>query len=208
MSISGIRSNVVSVLSTLVVITCAACGGSKTEAKAPETDPWSDYKGTYATAGAPHEAKAKPEAAPKAEPKAKEAKAEKTEEPAAAPASGSKKASHGMIKGESVSSISLDAFADASKTATKGKVLTTKYVVGPQYEEMDVQFKSGATVQVIRPAANPASDGPAITSPKQRNGGLSKTESGWYDEEADVMVVVTAAKKANAQKTLGTILKK
>ena len=88
----------------------------------------------------------------------------------------------------------------------KSKVVSTKYLVGPKYEEMQVQLK-GATVQVIRPSANPASDGPAISSPKARNSEISKTESGWYDEEADVLVVVTAAKKPAAQKALGTILK-
>jgi len=62
-------------------------------------------------------------------------------------------------------------------------------------------------VQVIRPAANPAPDGPSIASPKARNGGVSKLESGYYDADADVVVVVTAAGKPAAQKVLGTIVK-
>jgi hypothetical protein len=204
-------SNVVTVLSAFVFVGLVACGGSKNEAKGPEANPWADYKGTYATVGTPHEAKAKPEKtdknadkADKAEANAKEAKPEaKADEPAAAP----KKPSKGTIKGESVSSIGLDAFTDASKGALKSKVVSTKYVVGPQYEEMQVQLK-GATVQVIRPAANPAADGPAVASPKERSGGVSKTESSWYDADADVVVVVTSKQKPVSAKALGSILKK
>jgi len=210
----AVRSNVVTVLSALALLASVGCGGPKGEAKTAETNPWADYKGTYATPGTAkaETSRLKAEAAaPKADAKAKEAKADKADDAAAAPApaaSTTKKASHGMIHGESVSSIGVDAFADASKSAIKSKVVSTKFLVGPQYEEMQVQMKGGASVQVIRPAANPASDGPAITSPKARSGSFAKTEAGWYDEEADVLVVVTAAKKASAQKTLGTILTK
>jgi hypothetical protein len=63
-------------------------------------------------------------------------------------------------------------------------------------------------VQVTRPAEHPVNDGPTISSPKAHNGELSKAESGWYDEDADVLVVVTAAKKAGSQKALGTLLKR
>ena len=117
-----------------------------------------------------------------------------------------KKASAATIKGESVSSVGLDTFADASKTATKSKVVSTKYLVGPKYEQLQIQMK-GVAVQVIRPAANPAPDGPAMSSPKARSGEVSKLESGYYDADADVVVVVTAGGKAGAQKVLGTILK-
>ena len=204
-----VRSKLVTLLSFASVpafCVLAACGGAaKHEAKGPEANPWADYKGTYATPATAKEATAeapKAEAKPKKE--AKEAKVEKTEDASAVTA---KKPSRGTIKGESVSSIGLDAMADASKGAIKGKVVSTKFIVGPQYEEVQVQLK-GASVQIIRPAANPASDGPAISSPKARSSEIAKTDSSWYDEEADVLVVVSAGKMAGSQKVLGSILKR
>ncbi|MDB4945053.1 MAG: hypothetical protein JWP97_4587 [Labilithrix sp.] len=35
-------------LAVPVLLSLAGCGGPKKEAAAPETNPWSDYKGTYA----------------------------------------------------------------------------------------------------------------------------------------------------------------
>ena len=65
----GVRSNVVIVLASLCLF---ACGTAKNggEAKGPETNPWADYKGTYATAGTPA---------------TKSARVAKAEEPAPAP---------------------------------------------------------------------------------------------------------------------------
>jgi hypothetical protein len=177
----------------------AACGGAAhKEVKSAESDPWAGYTGKYAEPSSGTKT-AKAETKPKAE-KAPEKAAEKSDEPAAAHKSSA------TIKGESVSSIDLDTFADASKTATKSKVVSTKYLVGPKYEQLQIQMK-GVAVQVIRPAANPAPDGPTISSPKARSGGVSKTESGYYDADADVVVVVTAGGKAGAQKLLGSIVK-
>jgi hypothetical protein len=194
-------STVAALLSSLVLFACG--GAANKEAKGPEVDPWAGYTGKYAEPGsgkasAKADAKAKPEKAEKAE-KA-EKPAEKTDDAAA------KKASAATIHGESVSSVGLDTFADASKTATKSKVVSTKYLVGPKYEQLQIQMK-GVAVQVIRPAANPAPDGPAMSSPKARSGEVSKTESGYYDADADVVVVVTAGGKSGAQKVLGSILK-
>jgi hypothetical protein len=196
---------VLTLAALLSSLTVFACGGAAhKEAKAPEGDPWAGYTGKYAEPASGSTAKAsKPEAKEAAKPKADkgatEAKVEKTEEPVA-------HKSAATIKGESVSSIDLDAIADATKSATKGKVVSTKYLVGPKYEQLQIQMK-GVAVQVIRPAANPAPDGPTISSPKARSGEVSKTESGYYDAEADVVVVVTAGGKAGAQKVLGTIVK-
>ncbi len=189
-----------------IAIASAACGGAAAkEAKGPEADPWAGYTGKYAepASGKPKEAKA--EAKPKADKPAEKSAAAAEAKPED---SGVHKASAATIKGESVSSVGLDTFADASKTATKSKVVSTKYLVGPKYEQLQIQMK-GVAVQVIRPAANPAPDGPAMSSPKARSGEVSKTESGYYDADADVMVVVTATAggKAGAQKVLGTILK-
>jgi hypothetical protein len=68
----GIRSNVVIVLASLCLF---ACGSAKNggEAKGPESNPWADYKGTYATAGTPSTS-------------ARSSKVAKAEEPAPAPA--------------------------------------------------------------------------------------------------------------------------
>jgi hypothetical protein len=205
----NVRTNIalLSLLSSLSLIACAGAKGR--EAEGPETNPWADYKGTYAGTAEPREAKSEPKRdQAKAQAKAKaaeakaEAKADKAEEPTAA-----KKASRGTIRGESVSSIDLDVLADASKAALKSKVVSRKYLVGARYEQIQVQL-SGLSVQVTRPAEHPVNDGPTISSPKARNGELSKAESGWYDEEADVLVVVTAAKKGGSQKALGTLLKR
>jgi hypothetical protein len=68
----GVRSIIV----TLLASSLFACGGaSQTDAKGPESNPWADYKGTYATSAAPHA------------PNAKAAKTEvaKSEVPAEAP---------------------------------------------------------------------------------------------------------------------------
>lgn len=46
-------SKAVAVVFTLALaLTCGACGGTKQAAQAPEANPWSDYKGTFA-AGVP-----------------------------------------------------------------------------------------------------------------------------------------------------------
>ncbi len=197
-------STVITLLASLVVFGCGGAGNK--DAKAPESDPWAGYTGKYAEPGGASAApKAKEAKAEKksAEPKA-EVKVEKTEEASG----GAKKASTATIHGESVSSVGLDSFADSAKTATKSKVVSTKYLVGPKYEQLQIQLK-GATVQVIRPAANPAPDGPAFSSPKARSAEVSKADAGYYDPDADVSVVVTGAgKKAGAEKVLGTILKR
>jgi hypothetical protein len=83
--------SIVPMLASLVMLGTVACGGSSMEAKGPEKDPWSGYKGTYATQAEP---RAKAEA-PKTEvahadaPKAERAEVEEetTEEapPPAAP---------------------------------------------------------------------------------------------------------------------------
>lgn len=188
--------HIAALLSSLTVFACG--GAANKDAKAPEGDPWAGYTGKYAEPASASTKAEKSKPADKAE-KVAEKGVEKTEE------AGPHK-STATIHGESVSSIDLDTFADATKTATKGKVVSTKYLVGPKYEQLQIQMK-GVAVQVIRPAANPAPDGPSIASPKARNGGVSKLESGYYDADADVVVVVTAAGKPAAQKVLGTIVK-
>jgi hypothetical protein len=189
---------VVVLLSSLGVF---ACGGSNEEAKSA-ADPWADFKGTYSTHA---------EQSEKGDATKKEAKAKADSDHDSASAKGdesaAKKASKGTIKGESLSTISVDALTDASKSALKAKFVSNSVVTGAQYELVQVQLK-GATVQITRPAEKPSPNGPAIASPKAKNGELSKNEAAWYDEEADLLVVVNAAgKKAAAQKALGAIVK-
>src|SRR5205085_12634022 len=119
-----------------------------------------------------------------------------------------KKPSRGMINGESVSTINANALANASKTALKGKVISCNALVGSTYEQLNVQLK-GASVQIVRPASNPSSTGPSIASPKSRNDAMSKADAAFYDEEADVVVIVNAGgKKAAAQKVLSSLVSK
>lgn len=94
----AIRSNIVTLVSAFAVSCLVACGGTARsgEAKGPETNPWADYKGTYATSAAPKEAKteaAKSEA-PKEAPVAEEtgAPVDETPAPAAAPTKKAKSA--------------------------------------------------------------------------------------------------------------------
>jgi len=62
-------------------------------------------------------------------------------------------------------------------------------------------------VQIVRAAASPAASGPSVAAPKLRSMQLEKGESAWYDDDADVVIVVSAAKKAQAQKLLGSFVK-
>jgi hypothetical protein len=192
-----ISTNVVALLS---FFTLAACGGAATQ-EAKDANVWSDFSGKYSSPAEPrgNASTSKSEQA-KRDAKAKsEAKEEVAE---AAPA---KKASKATIHGESLSTISDAALADASKGALKTKVVSTKIVNGPQYEHVKVQLK-GATVHIIRPNPGTETGNGSVDAPKARNGSLSKAEAGYYDEDADVLVVVEAGKKANAEKALASIV--
>lgn len=186
---------------TLSSLVLAGCGAApKPQASAPTAYDWSDYKGTFAqaderpTVDDPVAGKtAKPKAG--ADPKADVADAS------------AKKLSKGTILGESVSSVSVDTVAGASTTVLKSKVVTSNVIVGQEYEQLQVVMK-GVAVQIIRPAATPDKAGPNIRSPKARSGGLLKTESGWYDADANVLVLVRAQQKAKSQKALLAILKR
>ncbi len=191
----------------------AACGGAAQNTKDLD-DPsvWSGYKGTYATAGK-EAGRASPAAA---EPKQKDAKAkaeseateeateETTEEtPAAMPS----KKSKATIGGESVSSIAEDTLAALAMKNLKSEMLSSSVMVGAKYERVQVELKN-ATISIIRPASTPNSNGPNVAEPKARQADLGKTETAFYDADADVLVVVNAPKKATAQKALGSIVKK
>lgn len=190
-----------------------ACGGAQKEAKTAEdtSNPWADYKGTYATTANPKPSDTSEPKKDKGEKKAKAEKAdkpaEKATEKAVAGEPEKKPASKGTIKGESVSSIGVDTLADFSKSTLKAKGATTAFTLGSHYEQLKVSLKGGMTVEIIRPAAYPDADGQAVTAPKERNGQLAKGETSWYDADADVIVIVNAAKKPAAQKVLGQLLK-
>jgi hypothetical protein len=192
-----------------------ACGGAATpEAKSSEnpTD-WSTFSGKYSDKAEPRAAKAdapaKKEAAPKAEDedkptKAKEAPKETEEEtPLFTLHKLDKPASKGTVKGESVSTVSLDSLSAA---VAKSKVQSTGSVVGKQYETITVETKK-ATIKITRPAATPNPKGPDVVSPTNKLGDIGKNESAWYDDQGDVIVVVSAAKKATAAKILNAVVK-
>lgn len=153
---------------------------------------WSDYKGSFAQA----EERPPVEASPV-----------KSRAPTEAQADAAKKVSKGTILGESVSSVSVDSVAGASKSVLKFKVVSSSIIVGQEFEQIQVVMK-GASVQIIRPAAAPDKAGPKVRSPKARSGGLLKSESGWYDAEANVLVLVRAPRKVSSQKALQALLKR
>ena len=193
------------ILPSVVVLlsACAlgACGGAATQ-EAKDANVWADFSGKYSSPAAPsgNGSTAKAEQA-RSKSKSADAKDE-TAEAAPAPA---KKSSKATIHGESLSTIGDAALAEASKGALKSKVVSTKMVNGPQYELVKVQLK-GATVQIIRPNPGSETGNGAVDAPKARSSSLSKAEAGYYDEEADVLVIVEAGKKANAEKALASIV--
>lgn len=179
----------------------AGCGASTKKVKVAEKDyDWSDYKGTYAAGG---DAAKPSEPAPK-----KVAASEKSEKSEKSDKDSEKKISKAKIQGESVSSVSADVVAGASKTALKSNVVSTNTVVGAEYEQLQVVLNKGVAVQIVRPAAKPDGAGPKVRSPKARSEGLAETDASYYDEQADVLVLVQAAKKATSKKALKAILKK
>lgn len=205
------RSHLVVVL--LSSLGLFACGDANQKAK-NEANPWGNFTGKYSEPEAPRgKAAAKDE--PKAEKAEDEPKAEAEEPaptaaaaPAAAPApASSKKASQATVKGQSISSISVEALTEASTSALNSQLVSNGVLTGPQYELVQVELKTGM-VQIIRPAAKPAPNGLPIPSPKAKNAELETNDAGWLDEEADVLVIVNAGKKAAAQKALGDIVKR
>lgn len=194
-----ISSNVVVLLS---LFTLAACGGAS-QSTTEAADPWSGFTGKYSTADARGTSSS---AHAEAAPAKKDATKGKTETKELAPeeAAPAKKASKAKIGGESISTIADNTLADASKGALKTKVLSSTIQTGAQYEQVKVQLK-GAVVVIIRPVG--ADTGNAnVAAPKTRSSSLAKSEAGYYDEEADVLVLVDAGKKAAAEKALGAIL--
>ena len=200
------------------------CAKAAKPAAAPEPDyDWSTYNGGKE---APADT-AKANGADKSESSTADSKPSKPSKPesvAAAPAadtssddpkpakpdvssSGAHKASKAKIKGESLSSVGADAVAGASKKALKSKVVSSNVITGPDYEMVQIVLKD-ASVQIVRPATTPDSSGPKLRSPKVRNDSLSSTESGYYDADADVLVLVQSAKAAKSKKALAAIVKK
>jgi hypothetical protein len=186
------------------VFALGACGGAATQ-EAKDANVWSDFSGKYSTPAQPGGNTSAPTA--KNEQARRDAKSKTTEpkEEAAAEETPAKKSSKATVKGESLSTIGDAALADASKSALKTKVVSTKIVNGAQYEHVKVQLK-GATVQIIRPNPPGETGNGAVDAPKARSASLSKAEASYYDEDADVLVIVEAGKKANAEKALASII--
>ena len=154
-----------------------------------------------ATAEEKPAAKQAPKAAKQAPPPA----AEEEEKPLfTAP---KKPASKGTVKGESISSITVDQLGAGAMSATKSKtVLSSGTMTGARYEVITVETKKG-TIKITRPAASPNPKGPEVTPPSNKLGDIAKNESAWFDEEGDVIVVVSAPKKKDAAALLNKIVK-
>lgn len=197
----------------LCPLVLAGCGAApKSQASAPTQYDWSDYKGTFAQGPDDRPSPAqlapvKPREAVTSSESVKPSGAAAPKAEAADATTSPKRVSKGTIRGESVSSVSVDAVAGASKTVLKAKVVSSNVIVGQEYEQIQVVMK-GVAVQIIRPAASPDKAGPKVRSPKVRSSGLLKTESGWYDADANVLVLVRAPKKVSSQRALLAILKR
>ena len=187
------------VVALLSSLTLFACAGTTKEAKT-EADPWADFKGTYSqpTTGGGEKTAAKSEGTKK------DGKAKSSKE-TTAKAEDKKAASKGTVNGESLSTVSVESLTDASKSALKGKLVSNSVLTGSQYESVTVQLK-GVTVQIVRPAATPSPNGPAVASPKEKAAKLGKNDASWYDEDADVLVFVQGGKKASSQKALSALV--
>lgn len=199
------NGSIVVILSSAMLFACSAT----TQTAKSESDVWAGYQGTYATPMAAADKGNKAAPAKKESVADAKAKAAEPREEAAAPEPKSdapKKASKTTINGESISKIAAPALAEVSKSAFKSKTAAHKVTAGSQYEQVQIATKGGVTVHVVRPAQSPGSA--TVASPKSRNDSLSKTEAAWYDEEADVLIVVNAGKKAAAQKALGQLLER
>jgi len=197
-----ILPNVVVVASMFALV---ACGGSS-GGGAKEPDPWADFKGTYGGTAEPRTNGSNATSAREARRDAKDAKnkpeAKDAEETAAA--APAKKTSKATIKGQSISTIDDGALGEASKGPLKTKVVGSTIATGAQYERVKVQLK-GAAVVIIRPSTSP--DGNAsVDAPKARNGSLGKSEASYYDEDADVLVIVDAGKKSASERVLGSLV--
>lgn len=213
-------------LSALLLLTGVGCAKAAKPAAAPEPDyDWSTFnngkeapadtaktsseKSDSSTADSKPSkpSSSKPDSVAAAAPSSDAAEDPKPAKPDVASSGGSHKPSKAKIKGESVSSVGADAVAGVSKKALKSKVVSTNVITGPDYEMVQIVLKD-ASVQIVRPATTPDSSGPKLRSPKVRNDSLSSTESGYYDADADVLVLVQSSKAAKSKKALAAIVKK
>ena len=187
----------------------AGCAHPKAAAAPQEADyNWGDYKGgsgSDSSAAAPKSDAPKPATTASAE--APKGDVDATKQASSDASALPHKPSKAKIRGESVSSVGVDALAGASKSALKSKVVSSNVVVGSDYEMVQVVLK-GASVQIVRPASAPDQAGPKVRSPKARNDSLAATESGWYDADADVLVLVRASKAVKSKKALSSLLQR
>ena len=206
-----------------------ACGGTTEEAKsANDENVWKGYTGEYSASSSEYakptfskaaaspmkkdgasaeEATAEEKPAPKQAAKAAKEAPPPAEEEKPLFVAKPKPASKGTVKGESVSTVSVDQLGAAAMGATKSKtVLSSGTMTGKAYEVVTVETKKG-TIKITRPASSPNPKGPEVTPPSNKLGDISKNESAWFDEEGDVIVVVSAAKKKDAAALLNKIVK-
>jgi hypothetical protein len=199
----ALRSSCRVALVALLLAGCANHAKPSATPSSPDYD-WADYTGKYAGGVAPPKDGAKPKDEPKA---AKPAATTAAAADAPAKPADDKKMSAAKIGGQSVSEVSADDVASASKRALRTSIVSTNVTVGPEYEQINVVLKACA-VQIIRPAASPAPDGPKVRSPRARHDDLARTDSGFFDESADVLVLVQAQKKAASKRALSALLQR
>lgn len=194
----------------MIAILALALAGCATRAKPaaapaePDYD-WSTFKG-----GKVEEPAASSSSSSKAS--SKETKKDASDEsakPAASDEASSgdaKKMSSTKISGHSLSEVDADSVANAAR-ALRLSLVSSNTIVGPEYEQLNIVFNN-LSVQIVRPASSPDKSGPKVRSPKARNDDMAKTDAGFYDASADVLVLVQAPKKATSKKTLAVLLAK
>lgn len=198
----------------LAVLVLTGCGARAKPAAAPTDSDyeWSGFNGGKDAPGSTakqdkgHEPKGSEEQKPeKKDSNAVAVAGDDAGKPAAPATEAPKKVSATKIGGQSVSAVSADAVATAAQRATKRNLVSTNVIVGAEYEQVSVVLENLA-VQIVRPAAAPAQDGPTVRSPKARKEGVADTNSAFYDPNADVLVLVQADKKATSARALAALV--
>lgn len=187
-------------LSFLAALTLAACGGS------PPPEP--------TVAEPPATAKPEPPPAPTATtpPEEKKEPAPEPEPAPAPPAAEAKPKSSAMISGVSLSDIDDKAMIAAVQKAgwAPPDVAVTGGTVG-KYENFRFTIdKGGVTgfVELIRPAQTPTGSSASMMPPKDQKSMREATSAIFFDEKADLLLVVNVeGKPAEAKKLLDKLLK-
>jgi len=203
----GVASRPKTAIALCALVLLVGCGHHVKQAAAQTQSDydWADYTGKYVNGAPKDDPKPAKDDAKAAAPKPADATADAKPAAAAAAGDDAKKMSMAKIAGHSVSEVSADDVAGAMQKQLRAKVVSSNLTVGPEYEQINVILK-GMAVQIVRPANAPDKSGPKVRSPKARNDDLGSTDSGYYDQLADVLVLVQAEKKAASKRALSVLL--